>query len=166
MYDICSIQESWFALSNKLAIKIRVEIDQIDELFAVYSDLLEKTRRETPDPVEVAALGSILHSFYSGLENIFLRVAKELDRDIPADADSHRALLNQIGQATLQRPALLSPAVTEQLDSYLTFRHFYRHSYTYLLNWVKLEPLVASLEIVWSQAKTELNIFLDRLRAT
>jgi len=153
-------------LSNKLAIQIRVEIDQIDELFAVYSDLLEKTRRETPDPVEVAALGSILHSFYNGLENIFLRVAKELDRDIPAGSDSHRALLNQIGRPTLQRPALLSPTVTQKLESYLTFRHFYRHSYTYLLNWVKLESLIVSLEIVWSQAKAELNMFVDHLRAT
>ncbi len=51
----------------------------------------------------------------------------------------------------------------EQID-YLTFRHFYRHSYTYFLNWVKLEQLVISLEAVWSQAKAELNeLFLDRL---
>jgi HepT-like protein len=153
-------------LSNKLAVKIKVQIDQIDELFVVYGDLLQKTRRETPDPVELAALGSILHSFYNGLENIFLRVAKELDRDIPAGSDSHRALLSQIGQPTPLRPALLSRAVTEQLESYLLFRHFYRHSYTYLLNWVKLEPLVASLEAVWSQAKAELNTFLDHLSVT
>jgi hypothetical protein len=153
-------------LSKKLAIRITVEIDQIDELFAVYGDLLSKTGRETPDPVEVAALGSILHSFYNGLENIFLRVAKELDRNIPAGSDSHRPLLDQIGQPTLQRPALLSQAVTQQLESYLLFRHFYRHSYTHLLNWVKLEPLVASLQTVWSQAKAELNMFLDRLRAS
>jgi len=153
-------------LNNKLAIKISLEIEQIDELFVVYADLLEKARRQTPDLVEVAAIGSILHSFYQGLENIFLRVAKELDRDIPSGSESHRALLHQIGQPTPQRPAVLAPALTQKLDGYLTFRHFYRHSYTYFLNWVKLEQLVISLEAVWSQAKAELNEFLDRLSST
>lgn len=46
---------------------------------------------------------------------------------------------------------------------YLGFRHFYRHSYSFFLQWEELEKLVDPLDEVWKQAKNELQIFLDSL---
>ena len=34
--------------------------------------------------VERTALGSVLHSFYTGLEGIFLTVAKRVDEQVPS----------------------------------------------------------------------------------
>jgi hypothetical protein len=153
-------------LDKKLIIKIRLEIEQIDQIFTAYVTLLEKTRQEVPDLVEVTAIGAILHSFYNGLESIFLFIAKEVDQQVPTGSQSHRDLLAQISQPMLNRTAVLSPNLTQKIDDYLSFRHFYRHSYSYFLDWNKLEPLVISLEEIWSQVKIELNEFLNRVSST
>jgi hypothetical protein len=43
------------------------------------------------------------------------------------------------------------------------FRHFYRHSYSFFLEWEELEKLVTPLAEVWAQTKRELQLFLDSL---
>lgn len=40
---------------------------------------------------------------------------------------------------------------------------FYRHSYSFFLEWEEMEKLATSLAEVWSQAKRELQLFLDSL---
>lgn len=93
---------------------------------------------ETPDLVEITAMASVLHSFYGGLESIFLRVAKRIDQSVPAGAHWHRDLLVQMTGVSLNRESVLSVETSEKLDSYLVFRHFYRHSYSYFLEWDKI----------------------------
>ena len=64
---------------EKTISQVEFEIGQIDQLLEIYADLLEQVRRETPGLVEVAAVASVLHSFYNGLERIFLSIAKGID---------------------------------------------------------------------------------------
>jgi hypothetical protein len=153
-------------LDKKLSIKIKLEIEQIDELFSVYADLLKRARHESPNLIEVTALASILHSFYHGLESIFLFVAKELDQHIPTGTQSHRDLLTQISQSTPDRARVLSSELVQNLAAYLNFRHFYRHSYSFFLDWAKFEALIIHLPEIWVQVKSELLSFLDTLSST
>ena len=67
-------REIWFKLHEKVASKVDFEIGQIEELLASYSELLKRSQTETPNLVDITALGSVLHSFYNGLENIFLTI--------------------------------------------------------------------------------------------
>lgn len=55
-------------LPEKTRIKILLEIEQINQLLSTYDDLLVKCQANEPDKIEIAALGSVLHSFYNGLE--------------------------------------------------------------------------------------------------
>ncbi len=66
-------------MSEKLAALVREEIGLVDHLFEEYEELLDKSLRAAPDKVEKAALATILHSFYNGLENIFSTIAREID---------------------------------------------------------------------------------------
>ena len=50
-----------------------------------------------------------------------------------------------------------------RLADYLGFRHFYRHSYSFFLEWDELEKLVTPLAEVWDQTKGELELFLVSL---
>lgn len=151
-------------MDEKFVSRVKFEIEQIDRLFLIYASLLERVRQETPDLVEITALASVLHSFYNGLENIFLRVAKEIDQIVPSGKQWHRDLLNQMANLTLQRESIFSIDTKTRLADYLAFRHFYRHSYSFFLEWSELQELVDSLDEVWEQTKAELESFLDDLK--
>lgn len=148
---------------RKAVSQVWFEIGQIDHLFESYADLLEQVRGKVPDLVEVTAVASVLHSFYNGLENIFLSIAKGIDRDVPTGGQWHRDLLAQMTQATSSRRPVLTLNTANQLASYLGFRHFYRHSYSFILEWDELDKLVVPLVEVWEQTKDELQLFLDSL---
>lgn len=144
--------------------QIKFEIGQIDKLFASYSELLNHAQNNKPNLVEITALASVLHSFYNGLENIFLTIAKRIDSQIPDTDQWHRNLLTNMTQATNRRDPVLTLDLAYHLTDYLGFRHFYRHSYSFVLEWDELEKLVVPLEDTWRDTKAELNDFLQSLQ--
>ena len=146
-------------LPEKTKLKIQLEIEQIDKLIETYSDLLQKCVQSEPDKIEIAALGSVLHSFYNGLENIFSVIAKEVDETLPQGFSWHKELLIQISNKTLTRNAVLPEATREKLVNYLAFRHFYRHSYSFFLDWNELKPLICDLNSVWKEVRESLDKF-------
>lgn len=150
-------------MDNKLIAQVNLEISQIDELFKAYSNLLHSIQKQEPDIIEVTACASVLHSFYNGLENIFLCIVKRIDRNVPTGDRWHRDLLYQIGKATPERNQVLMNKTIDQLVDYMGFRHFYRHSYSFSLDWKELEKLIVPVENIWQQIKDELEIFLNGL---
>jgi hypothetical protein len=151
-------------LHKKAISQIAFEIEQIDKLLASYSELLHRSQTGTPNLVEITALASVLHSFYNGMENIFLTIAKRIDSQLPQTDRWHRDLLTQMTQATSKRNQVLTNELANRLTDYLGFRHFYRHSYSFFLEWDELEKLVTLLEGLWVDVKVELEAFVDSLR--
>ncbi len=149
------------ASDEKVVAQIRFEIAEIDRLLTVYADLLARVQQREPDTVEIAAVATVLHSFYNGLENIFSSIAKGIDRAVPSGAQSHRDLLIQMTRTTAKRRAVISSDSASKLTDYLGFRHFYRHSYSFLIDWGELKKLVIPLSEVWAQFKRELIEFAD-----
>lgn len=103
----------------------------------------------------------MLHSFYNGIETVCLAIAKGIDQDVPTGSRWHRDLLLRMGKTTTNRPAVFSATTIAWLGEYLSFRHFYRHAYSFLVHWDELEKLVRTMEKVWFQTRTELHAFLD-----
>jgi hypothetical protein len=150
-------------LVDKVISQVKFEVGQIDQLLESYADLLERVQKNTPDLVEVTAVASVLHSFYNGLENILLAIAKGIDADIPAGSQWHRDLLIRMTESTASRGPVLTTDLAHRLMDYLGFRHFYRHSYSFFLEWEELDKLFTPLADVWAQVKSELQLFLDSL---
>ena len=65
--------------------------------------------------------------------------------------------------ASEKRSAVLSAETFNLLKEYLGFRHFFRHSYSFFMEWDELEKLVKPVEGVWMKTKTELQLFMDSL---
>ena len=149
---------------EKAISQIEFEIGQIGQLLESYVELFERAKTDSPNMVDITALGSVLHSFYNGLENIFLTIAKRIDKQIPETTQWHRDLLNQMTETESKRRQVLSTDIAHRLADYLGFRHFYRHSYSFFLEWEELEKLVNPLDEVWVQVKNELQVFLDSLK--
>ena len=51
---------------------------------------------DEPDFIQTRAAGSILHDFYSGVENLFERIAVNIDGKLPGGKDWHKELLSQM----------------------------------------------------------------------
>ena len=152
-------------MADRVVPQIEVGIRQIDQLFEAYADLFERLQCESPDLVEITAVGSVLHSFYNGLENIFLSIAKEVDLDVPTGGHWHRDLLARMAESIPNRAPVLSYQLVQELADYLGFRHFYRHSYSFYLDWDELEKLVMPVTEVWERTKGELWEFIETLSA-
>ena len=71
----------------------------------------------------------MLHSFYSGVENIFKRIALELDGRLPDSSTWHRDLLDAMARQAQNRRAVISESLEDRLKEYLNFRHVFRPAY-------------------------------------
>ena len=88
--------------------QVDVEQAQIAQLLEGYQAAVSKSSEQEPDFIELSALATMLHSFYTGVENIFKRVALEIDGDIPSGYASHSDLLTAMTRPTASRPPVIS----------------------------------------------------------
>jgi hypothetical protein len=137
------------------------EREQLQRLLSGIHVLLVQCRTTAPTEIELSALAALLHSFYTGVENIFKRVAIELDGQ-PVRGDAwHRELLLRMKAAGVDhRPALLSEELHDTLNEYLRFRHVFRNAYSFDLDWQKMSPLVLRIEETFKKLETALDDFL------
>ena len=143
---------------------IEFEIGEIESLFQLYQkELFDLDLEQTPDLLELTAFASVLHSFYNGIENILLGIAKNIDKKSPSDLNWHKSLLSQMAKKNKARKSVLSEGMKNELKKYLTFRHFFRHSYSFHLEWEELEKLIKPIHQVWEKFKAEISSFLSLL---
>jgi len=122
--------------------------------------LLAQCRTKHPTEIELSALAATLHSFYTGVENIFKRLAVEVDGE-PVQGDAwHRELLLRMKSPAARRPALLPAELHDTLNEYLRFRHVFRNAYSFDLDWRKMAPLVLRLEETFQGLEQALNNFV------
>jgi hypothetical protein len=95
-------------LANSVASRVQLDIQQIDQLLSTYQELLDQARQRPPNLIEMTAIASVLHSFYNGIENIFLSIARGVDHHVPTGAQWHRDLLIQMSRETENRPLIIS----------------------------------------------------------
>lgn len=141
--------------------KIEFEISQLNEHLSKSSVLIKKCSVQEPDYVELCATGSILQSFYNGVENIMLVISKNIDGIAPNQGKWHSELLLSMCKRTENRPAVFSESLHSILVDYMNFRHFFRHSYGYSMKWEKLSHLFLNLDDNWNKIKNELNTFIN-----
>lgn len=147
-------------MSPKLAVFIEVELTQLRQLLAEHRPLLLKVRGEVPDGIERSAVAAMLHSFYTGIENLLKRIAIECDGGVPTGSTWHRVLLDSMARPIPQRPAVLSAMLHARLAEYLQFRHVFRQAYSFQLRWEKMEGLVWDCETTLAAVETELHRWL------
>ena len=136
------------------------EREQLQRLLSGIRPLLTQCHDTVPTEIELSALAATLHSFYTGVENIFKRVAVELDGELVRGDAWHRELLLRMKAPAAHRPALLSEELHDTLNEYLRFRHVFRNAYSFDLDWQKMSPLVLRLEETFQRLGNALDDFL------
>lgn len=84
-------------------------------MFLEYELIFKKIEEETPDLFDMTILGSVLHPFYNGLENIFEIIAKNIDNSVPTGNKSHQELLYQMASENEMRNAIISEKLYSKL---------------------------------------------------
>lgn len=146
--------------------KLQHEIEQIDQLMESFKPLVDAVTVREPDLIELSALATVLHSFYGGIENIFMTIGKNVDSRVPTGTKWHKDLLVQMSRSTEDRGAIVSDHQYAVLIDYLSFRHFFRNSYACQLDWDQMRPLVDSIADTWKELKRSLWQVLDEDKGT
>jgi hypothetical protein len=138
------------------------KLEQLRQAFAALTPMLAKTPDEVPF-YDRAALGYYLHSFYNGCENIFRAVARFFENDLDADG-WHRDLLKRMKlELPGYRPALIDEELYALLNDFRGFRHVFRHSYTFELDWERERLVASKLDRAASLLREQVEVFLGGL---
>ena len=147
-------------MDNNLKEKIEYEISRIERLLNDAKPLMDLCKIKEPDFIEITALAQILHSFYNGVESVVILFLKSINEKVPNDNRWHKALFEITFGKNSKNIVILRPDIKGQMDKYMYFRHFIRHSYSSELKWSEMEILVKNLDEMWAAIKTDFESFI------
>lgn len=124
----------------------------VSELFSVVS-----AGKSDYSIAELAAIATFLHNCYNGIENILKRVLLSGDVKIEDTPTWHKDLLKASTNI-----GIISNDLYVILSDYLSFRHFFVHSYSFTLKWEELKPLVDGIEETLARLKSTIYDFIDK----
>ena len=102
--------------------------------------------------------------FYMGIENIFKRVAQEIDMDEPQGENWHKDLLQQMSTSRASRPSVVSEKTADALTLILKFRHRIRNIYVFELEIEKTVENAQQVCDIFDGLSTELDVFIEWLK--
>ncbi|OPY57966.1 MAG: hypothetical protein A4E55_01271 [Pelotomaculum sp. PtaU1.Bin035] len=143
-----------------LEARLRKELFQLENLEKELKTLA-KIKDLKVESIRLRAYASILHDFYSGIEKIFINIAREIDETVPKAEGWHRQLLEQMTlDISVRRPPVVDANLAAQLQQYLSFRHRFRNLYGFELEWARMEELVKNLGITLKMLKNNIENLL------
>jgi predicted nucleotidyltransferase len=178
--DLIPLESAWPELRARIEGEVEMPQDPLEALTFEIENELRRLERVVerlteflgrapvePDEIQVQGGGKYLHDFYNGVERIFERIAVRLDEDFPAGPNWHTLLLQRMGQPFgSRRPAVIDRRLEVTLSEYLRFRHLFRHTYGYDLEWKRVRELSQGLPEVLEALKNQIAAFLSALADT
>ena len=142
-----------------------------DELEKI-SETLERITRglESIDVLPIQArefientIATDLADVYRGIENIFLRIAREVDMHVPTGSRWHKNLLAQMVEQRSERPPVISEDTHLRLERLLEFRHKVNNIYGRQIDYGKTEEHAKSIDELFASVSEDFSIFTDSL---
>ena len=150
---------------KRLTQRINDELAKIEETLARITrgleniDVLPVQAREFIENTIATDLADV----YRGIENIFLRIAREVDTHVPTGSKWHKNLLAQMAEQRPERPPVISEQTLLRLEDLLDFRHKINNIYGEELIYEKTEPHAKSIDELFANTSQDLNTFTDSL---
>lgn len=147
---------------ERLAI-LRAEVEaQIKEIENIYGKLEERRRKRGKAAIESIAYQ--MHNLYCAFEDLFKIVAANFENNIEDMVKYHTELLKRM-TLTIEgvRPPLLSNEIFVLLDNLRSFRHFFRHAYSYEMDERKVRIVMEDVLKLKEIYRKDISIFLDSL---
>ena len=128
----------------------------------------ERQKKIKVAPVEYreeieTTIGKNLTDCYRGVENIFKRIALDVDLRMPDGSMRHKELLSQMAAPQAERPAVISEGVYEFLQELLEFRHVFNNICQEEPIYEKTEQIARRIGDIFATVSEELEAFVDFL---
>lgn len=145
-----------------LAAELTADLKNIEAIAACLDDVHGQARQRPLTDLEVSGAAHWLEGFYTAVEDLFTRIARTVDQDMPAGEQWHRELLERMAlDIPGVRPAVIGSTLAATLDEYRRFRHRARHVYSPPVpKWEKFSHLVAGLPEVMGQLRQSVRDFI------
>ncbi len=149
-------------ISPQLKAQIQQELTEINvctKNIQKYTQKLQAASNPEEREILTKAIGSDLHSFYTGAERIFEQIAKKIDKTSPLDsARWHQQLLQQM---TAKIPKVREPIISESnfanFDELRGFRHVMRSNYAHKLDTNKVIKLATKIPSCYQALRQDLE---------
>ena len=143
-------------------------VDELDKISHVVNEFnCVKEKIDLPsDQVpnyDRGAIGYLLHGFYNGCENIFRSIARFFENDL-GPTSWHKDLLKRMRmEIPGYRPKVIDDELYIMLDDFRAFRHKFRHTYAFELDWEREQLVARKLLPASEMLKKQLTSFLNHL---
>lgn len=138
------------------------KIDHIVKEFLNNKDIIDLPPEQV-SYYDRGAVGYLLHNFYNGCENIFRSIARFFENDL-GPPTWHKDLLKRMKmEIPGYRPKAIDDELYRLLDDFRAFRHKFRHTYAFELDWEKEQIVARRLLRTWTLFEKQMNDFLAQI---
>ncbi len=121
--------------------------------------------QELSEFILTSTVGKILHDFYTGLEDIFEKIARETGEGIPNGESWHKELLTAMSlDIESVRRHVINSELASELDEYRRFRHVFRNVYGDELKWDNMKHLADKMPEILKQLEESIREFCHFLK--
>ena len=145
--------------------RISNEQEKIKETVKKIAERLEKIKtapNEYREEIETTIAKNLVDC-YQGVENIFKRIALDVDLHIPDGSRWHKELLAQMAEPQDERQPVVSQKTFELLQELLEFRGVFNNIYGEELIYEKTEKNAKQVDELFNRLSEELEIFITFL---
>ena len=136
--------------------KVRAEFEKIERALG---ELELAKKRPKNDRIVLVAMGAYILNIYNGMENILKQLINHKRAPLPKSAEWHSELLT-----TSVKNGFITKVTAKEINELMTFRHFFAHSYGFLLDEEKLRPLVKSAPAMYARFKKDVEKYLKKIK--
>jgi hypothetical protein len=144
---------------------IRDELEKMTRIEREFEKIQDKIDLKAEDIgyYDRGAIGYLLHNFYNGCENIFKIVSRFFENDFGPDT-WHKDLLKRMKlEIPGYRPKVIDEELYYLLDDFRSFRHKFRHTYAFELDWNREQLVAKKLPKTTSLLKIQIQTFINQL---
>ena len=146
---------------SNLIERIGTERDKIEKTIAKIDDRLQKIKaapEEYREEIETTIAKNLVDC-YQGMENIFRRIALDVDIHLPDGSMWHKELLSQM----VERPSVITQETYLRIQELLEFRHVFNNIYGEELVYERIEKIGKEIGGLFQNLSKELDLFITWL---
>lgn len=150
---------------SNLIKRIGTECDKIEKTIDKIDDRLQKIKaapEEYREEIETTIAKNLVDC-YQGMENIFRRIALDVDLHLPDGSMWHKELLSQMVERHDERPSVITQETYLRIQELLEFRHVFNNIYGEELVYERIEKIGKEIGGLFENLFKELDLFITWL---